>query len=47
MAEMKNWVARRPPYSVLSTEKYSRLTGESPRSWQDAVTEYVREFVAR
>lgn len=41
MADMKNWVARRPVYSVLSTEKFSALTGVSPRSWREAVAEYI------
>jgi dTDP-4-dehydrorhamnose reductase len=47
LSEMKNWVARRPPYSVLSTEKFFSLTGATPRNWRDAVAEYVREFVVR
>jgi len=46
MADMKNWVARRPPHSVLSTAKYGQITGEKPRSWREAVAEYIREFVA-
>lgn len=41
--EMKNFIAKRPIYSVLSTEKYQRLTGKSPRDWRDAVSEYVQE----
>ncbi|HEY4283511.1 MAG TPA: dTDP-4-dehydrorhamnose reductase [Chthoniobacterales bacterium] len=47
MSDMKNWIARRPIRSVLSTRKYADLTGQAPRSWQDAVAEYVRDFVAR
>lgn len=42
LGEMKNFVARRPVYTVLATEKYKRLTGETPRDWHDAVAEYVR-----
>jgi dTDP-4-dehydrorhamnose reductase len=42
--EMKNFIAKRPIYSVLSTEKYRRLTGKSPRDWRDAVSEYVQEI---
>jgi dTDP-4-dehydrorhamnose reductase len=47
LSDMKNWVARRPVYSVLSTEKFFLLTGTTPRNWRDAVGEYVREIVAR
>jgi dTDP-4-dehydrorhamnose reductase len=43
LGEMKNFVARRPVYTVLGTEKYARLTGQAPRDWHDAVAEYVRD----
>lgn len=33
--------ARRPPYSVLSTERYQRLTGAAPESWRDGLREYL------
>jgi dTDP-4-dehydrorhamnose reductase len=39
-----NWVARRPVYSVLSSTRYTELTGASPRAWRDAVTDYIRRF---
>ena len=47
IADMKSWIAPRPVYSVLSTEKFFSLTGTTPRNWRDAVAEYVRESVAR
>ncbi|MEO5718609.1 MAG: dTDP-4-dehydrorhamnose reductase, partial [Chthoniobacterales bacterium] len=43
LGEMKNFVARRPVYTVLGTEKFARLTGTAPRDWQDAVRDYVRD----
>ncbi|CAN5545766.1 dTDP-4-dehydrorhamnose reductase [soil metagenome] len=45
LADMKNFIAQRPVHTVLSTEKYQRLSGRSPRHWKDAVAEYVREHV--
>jgi dTDP-4-dehydrorhamnose reductase len=33
--------AIRPPYSVLSTERYERLTGVRPESWRDGLHEYL------
>jgi dTDP-4-dehydrorhamnose reductase len=47
LKDMKNWVARRPVYTVLSTAKYTGLSGTAPRSWRDAVAEYIRKFVSR
>ena len=47
LSDMKNFIARRPVYTVLSAEKYVQVTGIKPRPWQDAVAEYVREYVAR
>lgn len=33
--------ARRPAYSVLSTERYERLTGVDTDSWRDGLAEYL------
>jgi dTDP-4-dehydrorhamnose reductase len=34
--------ARRPAYSVLSTERYERLTGVRPASWEEGLREYLQ-----
>ena len=46
LAELKAFVARRPVYTVLSTELLAKLTGHPPRSWQDAVEDYVFNYYA-
>ncbi len=33
--------ARRPAYSVLSTERYERLTGVKPESWREGLRDYL------
>jgi len=45
LADMKNFIAKRPVYSVLSSGKYERATGQTPRPWRDAVAVYVRDHV--
>jgi dTDP-4-dehydrorhamnose reductase len=46
LAGMKAFVARRPVYTVLSTEKLATLTGAHPRSWQSAVEDYIATHLA-
>jgi dTDP-4-dehydrorhamnose reductase len=47
LSEMTNWVARRPVYSVLSTAKYTELTGTSSRAWREAVADYITRFYSK
>ena len=47
LADMKNWVARRPIHSILSTVKYQALTGITPRSWRDAVADYIERSYSK
>jgi dTDP-4-dehydrorhamnose reductase len=42
LTDMANWIARRPVYSVLSSGKYRKLTGRSPRPWREAVADYIK-----
>jgi dTDP-4-dehydrorhamnose reductase len=42
-----NWIARRPIYSVLSSAKYTKLTGASPRAWRNAVADYIRRSYSK
>ena len=44
LRDMANWVARRPVYSVLSSAKYSKIMGVSPRTWREAVSDYITRF---
>jgi len=47
LRDMANWVARRPVYSVLSTAKYTMLTRLSPRTWREAVSDYITRFYSK
>ena len=47
LRDMTNWIARRPVYSVLSTAKYTKLTGISARTWREAVSDYITRFYSK
>lgn len=41
MADLKAFVAKRPPFSAMNTSKLRGLTGQEVRGWKEAVREYV------
>jgi dTDP-4-dehydrorhamnose reductase len=42
-----SYPAPRPAYSVLGKEKYRKATGEAPRRWEEAVTEFLKTIRER
>jgi dTDP-4-dehydrorhamnose reductase len=46
LADMKAFVAVRPPHTSLDTGKFTRATGITPRPWKDAVEEYFSTWKA-
>ena len=47
LSDMTSWTARRPVHSVLSTVKYTELTGTAPRAWREAVADYITRFYSK
>src|SRR5438034_2612845 len=47
LREMTNWIARRPVYSVLSSPNYTKFTAISPRTWREAVSDYITRFYSK
>jgi dTDP-4-dehydrorhamnose reductase len=41
MKDMEAFIAERPVYTVMSTERFSQMLKITPRPWQDAVREYI------
>jgi dTDP-4-dehydrorhamnose reductase len=46
MADLKAFIAKRPVYTVLSTDRLTSLTSKPIRSWQEAVRDYIGAFYA-
>ncbi len=42
MADLKAFIAKRPPNTAMNTDKLAALIGQRPRDWREAVAEYVR-----
>jgi len=42
LADLAAFVAQRPIYTVLATQRLAAVTGIVPRPWQEAVAEYIR-----
>lgn len=47
LSNMQSFTAKRPVYTVLSTARYADIIGEKPRSWRDAVAEYVKDYYSK
>lgn len=47
MADLKAFIARRPPYTVMDTGKLASVLKQEPRPWQDAVSEYLQACLVR
>ncbi len=41
MADLKAFIAKRPPNTAMSAARLTALTGQHPRDWRDAVREYI------
>ena len=41
MADLKAFIAKRPPNTAMSTARLTSLTGQTPRDWREAVSEYL------
>jgi dTDP-4-dehydrorhamnose reductase len=46
MGDLKAFIAKRPPFTAMSTKRLTELTRMEPRPWREAVEEYVRGRVA-
>ena len=47
LVEMDRFVAPRPVHTAMATVKFAELTGVTPRGWQVALREYLRNELAK
>lgn len=47
LKDMDMFVAPRPVNTAMSTRRFSQITGLHPRPWQDAVRDYVFNYLAK
>lgn len=47
LASMKAFLAPRPPHTVMDSSRLSRVTGRTPRPWQEAVEDYISQKFTR
>ena len=47
LSALKNFVAPRPPHTVMSTAKLQAVSGAVPRPWRDALDEYLGRKLRR
>jgi len=47
LASMKAFLAPRPPHTVMDTSRLARVTGRTPRPWQEAVEAYIFQKFTR
>ena len=45
MEDLPVFVAQRPHYSALCTDKFAGLTGASPRCWKEATADYIDRYL--
>ena len=46
LADMKQFIAPRPVFSMLSTHKFAAATGITPRHWREALRDYIHKKYA-
>ncbi|MFK5920742.1 MAG: dTDP-4-dehydrorhamnose reductase [Verrucomicrobiota bacterium] len=46
MSDIKSFVAQRPAYSAMSSERYQTLSGQTMPYWKQGVNRYVNDYLA-